>query len=199
MIRTASFSSQKSLLLPAVFLIVLFTYFDAVLATPSSSLNSTNSTIAGASIKYSLYWSDSSGLSGYIFSFDNCTGSFVNDTGIALSGTENWSNVTKTVTGIVGCTIRWKIYTNNSNNEWNQSETYSYLTTGGLGTVRATLSATEKQITISGETQGITLMGIYKKLNNDTLLTHDGKIWYLNASITKLLRFSPKHVHSRSL
>jgi len=44
------------------------------------SLNSTNSTIAGTAIRHNLFWNSSAGLSGYIFSFDNCTGSFSNDT-----------------------------------------------------------------------------------------------------------------------
>ena len=43
---------------------------------PTYSLNQTNSTIAGSSIKHSLYWTDAgsaSGLSGYIFQFCNGT------------------------------------------------------------------------------------------------------------------------------
>ncbi len=47
---------------------------------PVYFFNSTNSTLAGTPIMHKLYWQDSTGLSGYIFSFDNCTGSLVNDT-----------------------------------------------------------------------------------------------------------------------
>jgi len=43
----------------------------------------------------SLYWQDTTQLSGYIFSFDNGTGTFVNDTFIEMSGAGNWSTSQK--------------------------------------------------------------------------------------------------------
>jgi parallel beta-helix repeat protein len=94
-----------------------------------------NSTLAGTSILHALKWSSNDGLSGYIFSFDNCTGTFVNDTwtnnnGLFI-GTEAWSNVTKKISSNIGCTVRWKIYTNNSNNVWGASPEFSYITTSG--------------------------------------------------------------------
>ena len=55
--------------------------------TPSYSLNSTNSTIAGSDISHNLYWQSDAGLSGYIFSFCNgtwnenwCNGNFLRQT-----------------------------------------------------------------------------------------------------------------------
>ena len=97
---------------------------------PTYSLNSTNSTIVGTPVLHSLKWTDNRGLSGYIFSFDNCTGTFVNDTWVAWSGvpTEAWSNVTKVINDTVGCTIRWKVYANDTSNNWAVSDTYSYTT-----------------------------------------------------------------------
>ena len=47
---------------------------------PTYSENSTNSTIAGASIEHSLKWEDETALSGYIFSF--CNGTW--------NGTRSW-------------------------------------------------------------------------------------------------------------
>jgi len=47
---------------------------------PTYSLNSTNSTLAGTPVNHSLFWQDETGLSHYLFSFDNCTGTLVNDT-----------------------------------------------------------------------------------------------------------------------
>jgi hypothetical protein len=94
-----------------------------------------NSTLVGTSVLHALKWSSNDGLSGYIFSFDNCTGTFVNDTwtndnGLFI-GTEAWSNVTKKISSNIGCTVRWKIYTNNSNNVWSASPEFSYITTSG--------------------------------------------------------------------
>lgn len=98
---------------------------------PTYSNNSTNSTLAGAAISHILYWQDNIGLSGYIFSFDNCTGNFVNDSWVSWTGNPltAWSNVTKIVNSTVGCTIRWKVYANDTSNNWNSSLIYSYITT----------------------------------------------------------------------
>lgn len=107
-------------------------YFTIIaVGAPIYLLNSTNSTYAGQAVEHRLKWMDNIALSGYIFSFDNCTGFFTNDTWVAFSGRENWSNVTKQVNSTVGCTIRWCVYANNSNNLWNSSCTnpFSYITT----------------------------------------------------------------------
>ena len=94
--------------------------------------SSTNGSGAGASIQHSLKWTASKGLSGYIFSFDNCTGTFVNDTWTAFSDSDTaWSNATKTVNSTVGCTIRWQVYANDSTNSWGVSSLYSYVTVHG--------------------------------------------------------------------
>ena len=62
-------------------------------ATSTSPLyfnNYVNNTIAGKPTKFSLNWTDDVGLSGYIFSFDNGTGTFNNDTWIRFpAGTDN--------------------------------------------------------------------------------------------------------------
>ena len=96
--------------------------------SPKYSLNQTNSTIAGVMIIHSLFWEDTRDLGGYIFSFDNCTGSFVNDSFVGMSGTSAWSNVSKVVNSS-SCTIQWIVYANDSAGSWNISETYSYSTT----------------------------------------------------------------------
>ena len=88
--------------------------------------NSINSTLAGTPIEHSVLWSDAN-LSGYIFSFDNCEGLFVNDTWIPFEG--NWSNVTKIVNSTVNCTINWMVYANDTSNNWNVTDLFSYNTT----------------------------------------------------------------------
>jgi hypothetical protein len=99
---------------------------------PTYSLNSTNSTLAGTAVMHSLYWQDDYGLSYAIFSFDNCTGSLQNITGMALSGTSAWSNFTVGINSTVGCTIRWCVYANDTSNNWNGTsclQPFSYTTT----------------------------------------------------------------------
>ncbi len=98
---------------------------------PSYSLNSTNSTVAGTSVLHSLYWTADNNLSAFIFSFDNCTGSFVNETYV-FTGAGNWSNTTKAINSTVGCTIQWKVYANDTLGNVTESSTYSYTTTLNL-------------------------------------------------------------------
>lgn len=100
--------------------------------SPTYSQNSTNSTTAGAPVLQSLNWTDNAGLSGYIFSFDNCTGSLSNDTWVSMTGATNWSNLTKTINSTTSCTVRWCIYANDTSNNWNGtscSVPFSYDTT----------------------------------------------------------------------
>ncbi len=92
--------------------------------------NSTNSTIAGELIEHRVRWTDDNALSGYIFSFDNGTGTFVNDTFVSMSGAEDWSNVSKVVNSTVGSTIRWRVYANdtNSSNPFSVTDIFEYTT-----------------------------------------------------------------------
>jgi parallel beta-helix repeat protein len=96
---------------------------------PSYSLNSTNSTLAGTQVEHRLLWQDNLNLSGFVFSFDNGTGSFTNDSWSLLSGAIDWSNVTKVVNSTAGATLRWIVYANDSAGNWRTSSTYSYITT----------------------------------------------------------------------
>ncbi|MBR9681272.1 MAG: hypothetical protein GOV00_00535 [Candidatus Altiarchaeota archaeon] len=89
--------------------------------------NATNTTVTGEPIEHSLHWTGGGGdLSGYIFSFDNGTGTFLNDSWVPMTGSGNWSNVTKIVNYTAGSTIRWKVYTNNSLTYWNVSLDHTY-------------------------------------------------------------------------
>ncbi len=111
-------------------------YFTYDPSGPKYYSNSTNSTYAGQPAEFRLRWTDNVGLSGYVFSFDNGSG-FSNDTWTAFSpgGTADWSNVTKTVNSTVGTTIQWKVYANDTGDNWNTSETYSFVTTDGTNPV----------------------------------------------------------------
>ena len=92
---------------------------------PQWSDNSTNDTFAGNQIEHRVYWTDES-LSGFIFSFDNGTGSFTNDTFVSMTGINNWSNVTKGVNTTSGSLIRWRVYANDSIGSWNNTDTFQY-------------------------------------------------------------------------
>ncbi|MCK4928077.1 MAG: hypothetical protein KAS11_06380, partial [Candidatus Aenigmarchaeota archaeon] len=103
-------------------------YFTVDTTYPQYSLNQTNSTEAGADTLFSLYWEDNIALAGYIFSFDNCTGIFENDSYIEMTGIENWSNVSKWINSTVGCTIQWRVYANDTAGNMNVSDIYSFNT-----------------------------------------------------------------------
>lgn len=92
---------------------------------PAYSYNSTNSTgIIFENVGHSLRWDSVFGLSGFIFSFDNATGSFANDSFVPFSGLGNWSNATKIVSNGTMC---WKVFANDTYNNWNTSGTYCYV------------------------------------------------------------------------
>jgi len=46
--------------------------------------------------------------------------------------TNEWSNVTKTINSTIGALIRWKVYANDTSNNWNASETYSFITSESI-------------------------------------------------------------------
>ena len=91
--------------------------------------NSTNSTKAGEAVEHRVRWMDGTALSGYIFEFDSGDGGFENDTFVSMTGTANWSNVTKVVNSTQGSTIKWRVYTNDSANQFNVTDIFSYVTT----------------------------------------------------------------------
>ncbi len=94
--------------------------------------NSTNSTDAGTLIEHRVRWTDTTALSGYIFSFDNGTGTLINDSFVEMTGLANWSNVTKFVNQTIGTIIQWRVYANDSANQLNSTDIFSYETTGDI-------------------------------------------------------------------
>lgn len=76
--------------------------------------------------------------------FDNDDSNFtvvsegwVNDSWVAMGGVLNWSNVTKSVNSTVGANISWIVYANDTSDNWNTSDTYSYTTTSAAGEAEA--------------------------------------------------------------
>lgn len=59
---------------------------------------------------------------------------WVNDTWTSMTGTENWSNVTKGVNGTSGAMMAWCVYANDTTNNWNVStciNPFTYATSSG--------------------------------------------------------------------
>jgi hypothetical protein len=107
--------------------------------------NSTNNRVPGQPTLFSVRWTENIDLDGYIFSFDNCTGTLVNETwtGTGFSGKEDWSNVTRTINITTGCTIRWRIYANDTNGYENVTDIFSFIT---ADTIPPTYSNNQTQL-----------------------------------------------------
>jgi len=52
---------------------------------------------------------------------NNFIETWMNDSWVAMVGTQGWSNVTKTANSTAGTTIKWCVYANDSNNYWNST------------------------------------------------------------------------------
>lgn len=83
--------------------------------------------IAGTETTFSLEWSDDFDLSGYIFSSNN-SGVWENDSWIPLIGKTGLISVTKELNSNVGSVVAWKVYANDSSNEWSVSNEYIIIT-----------------------------------------------------------------------
>jgi len=68
--------------------------------------------------------------------------SFKNITESAMTGTEDWSNTTHVVNENVDKTIKWRVYGNDSVNNWNTSEIYSFVTETAVTTTTTTAVTT---------------------------------------------------------
>jgi hypothetical protein len=99
------------------------------LVPPKYSNVSVNNTIAGLPTLFSAYWTDNVALSGYIFATNNTNGTWVNDSFMSMAGTANWSNVTKTLNSTEGLTIGWRIYANDTSDNWNDTGVQTLITT----------------------------------------------------------------------
>jgi len=85
--------------------------------------------------------------------------SMTNDTWTSMTGTTNWSNVTKVVNSTSGSTIKWCIYANDTSNNWNGTSCinpFSYLTTGGINDATWSLGVPNGfvLVAITGTTEG---------------------------------------------
>ena len=147
---------------------------------PTYFSQSTSSTLAGSAVEFRLKLTSNTGLSGYIFSIDNCVGSFVNGTFTSINGTGNWSNVTQTINSTVGCIVRWKVYSNDTTNKWSISDTYSFTTTTTEQTTTTTTTSGTTSTTTTTATGGsFTASGFSCSARNERYnctLTYDNEL-----------------------
>jgi hypothetical protein len=97
---------------------------------PTYSNVGTNTTKAGQPCKFSVKWTDNVGLSSFIFGW-NASGTWRNDTKVTLSGTTAWSNVSK-VLPLADAVIGWRIWCNDTSNNWNNTGIQVLITSGAL-------------------------------------------------------------------
>jgi hypothetical protein len=110
--------------------------------SPTYSSVSHNSTVAGASARFSALWDDETSLhpdGAYIFSTNN-SGSWVNDTAVSFGSTPSWANVTKTLTGSAGASVGYRWYANDSAGNWNVTPISTLSTTSAPDIISPTLN-----------------------------------------------------------
>ena len=97
---------------------------------PTYSNVGVNTTQNGQPCLFHTLWADNVNMSGYIFGTNN-TGAWNNDTWADWTpvGTPKWSNVSKTLNTTKYITIEWRIWANDTSNNWNNTGTQSFMTT----------------------------------------------------------------------
>ncbi len=93
--------------------------------------NATNNTAPKNNdiVQFNITCNDTIGLSFYIFSW-NDTGIWVNITNGSLNGISQSISVNQTVTATAGRKVYWKFYCNDTNNNWNMTDEWSFSVTG---------------------------------------------------------------------
>jgi uncharacterized membrane protein len=92
----------------------------------SQRSQSTDMPAEGDIVNVSVYWTDNIGLSFAILS-TNKTGVWVNESNKTITETGNWSNFTIDTTGLTsGTVVAWKVYVNDTSNNWNVSDEMSF-------------------------------------------------------------------------
>jgi len=107
-------------------------------------------------------WSDSVGLSHYIFSW-NHSGSWENESAVELT---DWSNVTMEVNATGNPEINWKIYANDSANNWNDTGTQTFTVGNTAPTITNNVTSPATVYTNTNWKLNITIID-----SNDDILT----------------------------
>lgn len=126
-------------------------------------------------------WTDDTGLSYYIFS-NNQTGTWLNDTAVAMTGTQDWSNETYQNTSFFGV-LGWRYYANDTDDDWNVTDiqTINILDADNDGDGFDSIPAGGKDCNDNNATQRPVINNTNYYINNDIEVC---TYYYENASIT---------------
>ena len=84
-----------------------------------------NTTIAGGPVRLSCLVSDDVAVSSYLYSWNN-TGSWVNQTVVAVSGSPIATGFVGTWSSVAGAVVSVRVYANDSSNNWAVSDQYTF-------------------------------------------------------------------------
>ena len=127
---------------------IMFGLFQPQTAPTYSNIG-LSSTVAGSPCTFSCYWTDTKGLSTFIFSTNN-TGNWQNDSTVSLSGTVAWTNVTKTLNPIAGTIVGYEWFANNTNGNWASTGIQTLTTRALFHDVAVTNVASSKTVVGQG-------------------------------------------------
>jgi hypothetical protein len=96
---------------------------------PYYSSVSYNTTLINMPCKFTIKWMDDVGLSGYIFSYNPTGSGWVNGSWTSLTGTIEWVYNNETLPSLVGTTVQFRWYCNDSDNQWTTTSIFSLVTT----------------------------------------------------------------------
>ncbi|MDD5086937.1 MAG: PGF-pre-PGF domain-containing protein, partial [Candidatus Nanoarchaeia archaeon] len=138
----------------------IFTY-DITEPTPTNISENDSNIQFGDSVEFSALWNDTTaGLSHYIFGWNNSE-VWVNDSAVALTGNNNWSNVSsKTVTAVSGSVVEWAIYVNDSSGNWNDTEIKAFTVNNTAPTIVANATSPSTVYTNTDFNVNVTVIDI---------------------------------------
>jgi len=152
---------------------------DAYIGTEDVPLHSdvnVNSTLAGQPSEFVVKWtSPNLNLSHGIYGTNN-TGTWNNDTAVALTGTVDWLNTTKTLNTTANLRVEWRVWANDTDNQWGDTGICDLTTQGTApqSSYEATNSTyTGKSVQLSVKWTGINLEGGIFGWNNTGTPTND--------------------------
>lgn len=108
------------------------TYTATDITKPTYSNDGHNTTVAGASVLFSIEYNDDIALhpgGQYIFSTNN-TGTWINESAVNFTATPNWANVSKTLNSTASLTISYRWYADDNAGNINDTGIFTLTTTG---------------------------------------------------------------------
>ena len=161
-----------------------------VIITPYFGTISTNETKVNTICLFQAYIYDGDGLS-KAYLCTNITGSMVNETIKTLTGTSYIANWTKTLPSIYGAYVLYRIYANDTDNNWATSNDYKFQLEGVVinitinNPVATTYYVSTISVTISVTVAGGTLDKIvYNVLNDTTYVYASNQTYTTSTSMT---------------